>query len=265
MISLGRTLNLKRIRASAILFLLSLLVAGCATAKEIPPVESTNPAGTPKVLPPSTSTSAPTTRPEPSSSPGPGLEEGSFVVTLETGESFNGEMRGHGATAIILANMGYGTESQWAPLYETLDKDKYAIITYPWLYEDAGYARKQTEALFGHLRSAGFERVICVGASLGASACGSLADQPEVIGLVLIAGAVRRSLAESDVPKLFIAGEGDRLALVTKFDYERASEPKEMMLYPTDLHGTDMFNSDHGDEFLDLLQTFIVETAASAP
>lgn len=262
MINTGRTLHLKRIRASAILFLVSLLAAGCATAQA-------NPAETSQALPPSIPSSSPTARPEPSSSPThaatltptPVLEEGSFVVTLETGESFNGRMRGHGEIAIILANMSRGTESQWARLYENLDEDKYTVITYSWLRQT--YAIDQTKALLEHLRSAGFERVICLGASVGVGACGSLADQPEIIGLVFIAGPAKHDLADTDFPKLFIAGEDDDFALNAKLDYEDASEPKELVLYPTYKHGTDLFDSDYGDEFLDLLLTFIDEAAAS--
>ncbi len=253
---------MKRIRASTVLFLVSLLAAGCATAQGVPPVE------TAQVLPSST----PTARLEPASSPThvetltptPVLfEEGPFVLTIRNGRSFDGQVRGHGATAIILANMSTGTESQWAPLYENLDKDKYTIITYPWLYNAA--VIDETEAVLEHLRSAGFERVICMGASLGARACGWLADQPEIIGLVFIAGPAKHKLEDNDVPKLFIAGKYDQFARNTKFDYEHASEPKEMVLYPTHKHGTDLFVSDYGDEFLDLLLTFVDETATSAP
>lgn len=257
--------NSKRICISSILFVVSLLAFGCA------PAEAANPSETPQTVQTSTPSSVLST-PEPGATLTPAasptsapvlFEEGPFVLRLKNGQRFEGRVRGHGSTVIILANMSSGDESQWAPLYEKLDKDQYKIITYPWLYNTA--VIDETEVLLEHLRSAGFERVICIGASLGGAACGWLANQPETIGLVFIAGPAKHKLEEIDVPKLFIAGESDRFARNTKFDYEHASEPKELVIYPTSKHGTDLFNSDHGDEFLDVLLTFIDETAASAP
>ena len=266
MIGTGVMFSLKRICVNAILFLVSLLATGCAPAQEVAPVEA------PPAVLTSTPSSAPTAPPEPSSSPTPAptltstpvlFEEGSFVLRIKNGQRFEGRVRGHGSTAIILANMSTGTESQWAPLYERLDKDQYVIITYPWLYNTA--VIDETEVLLENLRSAGFERVICIGASLGARACGWLANQPETIGLVFVAGPVKHKLDEIDVPKLFITGERDQFARTTKFDYEHASEPKELVLYPTSKHGTNLFDSEYRDEFLDVLLTFIDETTASAP
>jgi pimeloyl-ACP methyl ester carboxylesterase len=257
--------NLKCIYIHVFLLLVSLLAFGCA------PVEVADSSKTPQVLLSSTPSSASiTTEPSASPSPAPTLtstpvlfEEGSFVLSLKNGQRFEGRVRGHGSTVVILANMSSGDESQWAPLYESLNKDQYLIVTYPWLYNAA--VIDETEVLLEHLRSAGFERVICIGASLGATACGWLANQPEMIGLVFIAGPVKHKLDEIEVPKLFIAGERDRFSRNTKLDYEQAAEPKEIVLYPTSRHGTDLFDSDHGDEFLDVLLTFIDETAASAP
>jgi pimeloyl-ACP methyl ester carboxylesterase len=259
-------LNLKRIYVISILCLVGPLATGCAQAQEL------EPAATPETVLTSAPTSAPTTPAEPTSSPAPAatltstpvlFEEGPFVLRLKNGQKFEGQVRGHGSTVIILANMSSGDESQWAPLYEKLDKDKYVIITYPWLYNAA--VIDETEVLLEHLRRAGFERVICLGASLGGTACGWLANQPETIGVVFIAGPAKHKLDEIDVPKLFIAGESDRFARNTKIDHEQASEPKELVLYPTSKHGTDLFDSEYSDEFLDTLLTFIDETAATAP
>lgn len=266
MIGTGLIFDLKRICVNAILFLVSLLAAGCATSQQVTPVE------TQTAVLSSAPSAAPTIPTEPSSSPAPAatltstpvlFEEGPFILRLTNGQRFEGQVRGHGSTAIILANMSGGTESQWAPLYEKLDKEQYIIITYPWLYNTA--VIDETEVLLENLRSAGFERVICLGASLGATACGWLADQPETIGVVFIAGPAKHKLDTIDVPKLFIAGESDRFARNTKLDHEQASEPKELVLYPTSTHGTDLFNSEYGEEFLEVLLTFIDETAASAP
>jgi pimeloyl-ACP methyl ester carboxylesterase len=243
--------------------MMGLLAVGCATVQEVPSSETPqpllpSPAATASLAPTVAPTDVPTLLPTPVR-----FEEGPFVLRLKNGQRFEGQVRGHGSTVVILANMSSGTESQWAPLYESLDKDQYTIITYPWLYNTA--VIDETETLLESLRSAGFERVICLGASLGATACGWLANQPETIGLVFIAGPVKHKLDTIEVPKLFIAGEKDRFALNTKLDHEQASEPKEIVLYPTARHGTDIFTSDYSEEFLDLLLTFIDETAASAP
>jgi hypothetical protein len=109
------------------------------------------------------------------------------------------------------------------------------------------------------LKKEGFTRLICIGASLGTRACNHIALQPEMAGMVLVAGAVHHAtVAGAMYPKLFIAGELDRWAFDIKNGYEKASEPKTLVLFKDNsIHGTDLFHSKDDEQFLALLIDFV--------
>jgi hypothetical protein len=109
------------------------------------------------------------------------------------------------------------------------------------------------------LREAGFDRLVCIGASLGSRACNTIAREPEIAGLVSIAGPVHHaSVAEAAYPKLFISGALDRWAFETQRGYEQAAEPRELVLFEDNrAHGTDLFFSKDGEPFLILLLDFV--------
>jgi hypothetical protein len=101
--------------------------------------------------------------------------------------------------------------------------------------------------------------VICIGASLGTRACNHIALEPEIVGLVLIAGAVHHAtVAEATYPKLFIAGALDRWAFDIRNGYTQAAEPKKLVLFENNrVHGTDLFRSQDSEQFLTLLVDFV--------
>jgi hypothetical protein len=98
-----------------------------------------------------------------------------------------------------------------------------------------------------------------MGASLGVTACAAIAREPDVVGLVFIAGPNNGgSLAEVSSPKLFVAGELDRWAVDTQLAYEQAAEPRQLVLFPgNSAHGTDLFYSADQEPFLELLLGFV--------
>src|SRR5687767_7342276 len=80
----------------------------------------------------------------------------------------------------------------------------------------------------------------------------NIAREPEIAGIVLIAGAVHHaSVAEATYPKLFISGALDRRAFDIEMGYEKAAEPKELVLFEDNrAHGTDLFTSKDSEAFL---------------
>ena len=239
-----------------LLLLIGLTLASCiptlpaAPATAIPTLSSTSP-----TVPAETSTSVPTaaltSTPLP---PPPGLE-----ITLDEsgGEKLTGTVYGDGQTAIILANMSIGGEKQWAPFVAAVDKEKFTTVTFN--YRDIDDVGPDMDLILGWLKAEGFARVICIGASLGTRACISIALEPEMVGIVLIAGAVHHaSVAEATYPKLFIAGALDNRAFDIQTGYEKAAEPRELVLFDDNrAHGTDLFSSKDSEQFLTLLIEFV--------
>jgi len=191
------------------------------------------------------------------------LAEGKIIFEESDGKKFAGTVYGTGETAILLANMTSGGERQWDPFVEAVDRQNFSTITFSYLQADYPGASQEIRIILEKLRESGYERVICIGASLGVTACGSIAREPEIVGLVLIAGPnFGGSLAKMQYPKLFIAGALDTWAKDTQAVYEQAAEPKRLVLFEgNSAHGTNLFFSGDREQFLSLLIDFVNDLA----
>jgi hypothetical protein len=170
-------------------------------------------------------------------------------------------MFGAGPTAILLANMSVGDESQWSPFVAAIDKEKFTVFTFN--YRSTTGAEKDTGLVLQKLRAAGYNRIICMGASLGVWSCGSIAHEPEIVGVVLISRALKHKLADVTYPKLFVAGALDTDAFYTQMNYDQASEPKKLILFQdNNIHGTWLFSSKDRDQFLTLPLDFVSSLAS---
>lgn len=223
--------------------LIGLMMVSCTVAQPIP-----------------AATLAPTPSPTITFTPTPArLPEGKIIFEKSSDKKFAGTVHGQGETAIIMANMSAGTDIQWAPFVDAVDKQNFTTITFNYLRADATSASQETRIVLRKLRESGYKRVICIGASLGVTSCGSIAGEPEIVGLVLIAGPNNGgSLAKVTYPKLFIAGALDRWARDTQVAYDKAAEPKKLVLFEENsLHGSGLFYSKDSEEFLTLLIDFV--------
>ena len=234
-----------------ILFLLTgLFLANCAAP---------TPAATSSLIPTATAPAALTATPSPELTPTAApLPEGKAITFDASGaEPLSGTLYGEGQTAILLANMSVGGEKQWDPFVATVDKQKFTTVTFN--YRDIDDVAPDMEALLGWLKDHGFTRVICIGASLGTRACTTISLEPEIAGIVLIAGAVHHaSVAEATYPKLFMAGALDNRAFDIQTGYEKAAEPRELVLFEANrAHGTDLFSSKDSERFLTALIEFV--------
>lgn len=185
------------------------------------------------------------------------LPEGAILFEAGSNKNFAGHVHGQGGTAIILANMSTGGEAQWDPLIQALDKQKFTIITFGYLHPDYINATREVGAVLERLREVGYKRVACIGASLGVTGCGSIALGPEMVGMVMIAGPNYGQPVRTSYPKLFIAAADDPWSRDTENAYNASTEPRRLLLYQgTGIHGTGLFHSDHGEQFLQTLLTF---------
>jgi len=236
-------------KCGMIAFLLTgLMLAGCTAAPAIPTATLT-----PVSTPSPTITSTPTLVP---------LSPGTKIIFEPAGnKDFVGTTYGQGQTAIILANMSVGDETQWSPFVAAVDKQNFTTVTFN--YRSANGASRDTGLVLQKLRESGYQRIICIGASLGVKSCGSIAHEPEIVGIVLIAGSLNRKLEDVTYPKLFIAGALDQTAFNTQMNYDQAAEPKKLVLFEENsIHGTGLFSSKDRDQFLTLLIDFVNSLAS---
>lgn len=241
-----------------IIFIVLLVVTGCTAAQPaVPATPTTALLPSPTITLALTSTSTPLPTVAVTSTPAP-LPSGREIIFDESGdEMFAGTLYGEGETAIILANMSIGGEKQWDPFVAAVDQQKFTTVTFN--YRDINDVGPDLDLILGRLKEEGFTRLICIGASLGTTACNNIAREPEIVGLVLIAGSVHHaSVAEAMYPKLFISGALDVWAFDIQTGYEQAGEPKELVLYDDNrAHGTDLFSSKDAEAFLTVLIDFV--------
>jgi hypothetical protein len=166
-------MNKKQTLFPFIPLVLFVLTARCTATPAVP---AETPTITP--VPPPTFTHTPTFP----------LPEGIVFFEIPPDKKFPGHAHGQGETAIILANMSSGGEAQWDPFVKAADKQKFTAITLSYLQPDYLGASQEIAIVLAQLRTVGYQRIICIGASLGPTACGSVANEQEMIGLVMIAG-----------------------------------------------------------------------------
>ena len=128
---------------------------------------------------------------------------------------------------------------------------------------------RDMRALVDRLQEDGFERIVCMGASMGGSTCLRAAVEYDLEGLVVIGSMMGNGeptttspeeLAALKMPKLFITTENDRYEPVPKAVkdmYEIAQEPKQFRGFPGEAHGTEMFDQPYGEEFTAQLVAFV--------
>ena len=207
----------------------------------------------------------------------------SHTVTFETadGATITGELYGSGKTAVIFSVMG-NCKPGWREFAQLTAAQGLIAFTYPWRgcrepgSVDENETQKFVDDLLGainFMRDQGANKIILVGASLGGCASAKLAVASQASGLIVIASPavipewgfeIEAADMNTDIPKLFITAENDDTVSASKTRqlYDLATEPKEWQTYPGTAHGTDLFETESGEELQQRILEFILAVAA---
>jgi len=231
----------QNIRSLFLLVFVGGLLAGCAAPATTPP----------------TPTQSPPTQALPTSTPALVTQQVA-ISAGEDNETINATVTGTGEIAILIADSGTGTISEWAPLVDTLKTNKnLRIVTFA--YRDiTSTGTKDITAVLDYLRAEGIQKTVCVGAGIGSRFCTNLQQEPDVIGMVLI-GADGLAI-DSDFPKLFITADADPLGMAgsTERVYNQSAEPKSFKSYAASVSGPALFaKADVGPQVLAEITSFI--------
>ena len=186
-----------------------------------------------------------------------------------------------GDTAVVFAHMaGDNDQQNWVPFAKKAASRGFTSLTFNFrCYGDSECGGRDSGAVLisrdigaaiNFLRSKGFERIVCIGASMGGRACVNAAFEQDLVGLVIVSGTGssdpdRQDLADivsPEMQKLFIVSKNDhttdRTLTMTNL-YENAPEPKTFKLFSGSAHGTELFNSQNSLEFREILYEFLEE------
>jgi esterase/lipase len=197
------------------------------------------------------------------------------------GTALSGELYGSGKTAVIFSVMG-NCKPGWREFAQLTAAQGLMAFTYQWRGCNEFRLAHENElknfvddarGAIDFVREQGAEKIILVGASLGGLASARLAIESQASGIVVVASPpgisdwgfeIEAADLETDIPKLFITAENDPTvpASRTLQLYNLAMEPKEWQTYPGSVHGTDLFETESGEQMQRRILEFILTVAA---
>jgi pimeloyl-ACP methyl ester carboxylesterase len=184
-----------------------------------------------------------------------------------------GDIYGKGTSAVVLAHGGRFDRASWVEQARSLVAARFRVLAID--FRGEGQSRAGTADLENgryldvlgavhYLRKTGAKNVSVVGASMGGDYAAEAAEaEPASIDrLVLFASGAYTTLIKFKGPKLFIlarddvSGDGPRLPKI-RARYEKASEPKELVIVDGSAHAQFLFQTDQGARVLREILRFL--------
>jgi alpha-beta hydrolase superfamily lysophospholipase len=274
--------------------ILLLLAAGCASSQSLqvptettinlaratntaaPSPSSTQIPATDTPIPHTNTPEPPTETPLPTATPDVPFEEVTF--TTEDGIEIAATLFGEGDTALLMLHMGKDRADQesWHPFARLAAEQGFAALTLDLRGrgESGGEMHPPKMILDARagaefLRQWNFERLACLGASMGGTTCLRLALDGDLVGVVVISstqsvggenGVSAPDLRALMIPKLYVYGERDAIIPgEMELMFRNSAEPKQLITYDHAAHGTDLLLSAYGDDLRQQLLGFIDE------
>jgi len=270
-------------------FVVIFFVAACSEEKS-PPTETPIPKPSTSMPTQHPATDTPTT--EPSATPRPTVDL-ELVLTplitvdyevdyigLKTSDDVQiiAKQFGTGELVVILAHQGTTGANQrdWETFARMIAERGYSAVTLDFRGRGQSkgdinatyYIIRDMRALIDHLHEEGYDRIVCIGASMGGSTCLRAAVEYNLEGVMVIGslmGTGKPTTITADelvaltVPKLFITTEKDgyNVPETIKYMYKISQEPKQIRVFPGDAHGTEMFKQSYEEEFTAELLAFL--------
>ena len=250
-----------------VLLLAAVLVVGCAPQATVEPTPTPASTSTPTPIPPT---------------PQPQVTVEEITFSAEGDVELVGYLYRNSAadTAVVMAHQGTATQKSWQDFAAESAARGYTALTFDFRGFGVSFADSSAgsgdrtnvmdlRGAIAFLREQGYERVVCLGACMGGTACVTVALDEEFVGLGIVAASVPgrvggkrypNDLVNPDMPKLFTVTEDDifpQTIVGTSLMYERAPEPRTGKLFPGTVHGTELFNTQHADQFQALLLNFL--------
>jgi len=171
-------------------------------------------------------------------------------------KTVNGYYYGSGDISIIFSNMDTNDQNEWNPVINDLISDRYLGFTYAYT-EHMDDQSGTLEKVISFASGMGAKKIVLVGASRGGVASLKVAarhvNNDSIVGVVAISapieyeGTVFYSNDELNgirIPKLLLNSERDDGSDDNRKMIEIFREPKELLLYPGDAHGTELFDKE---------------------
>jgi pimeloyl-ACP methyl ester carboxylesterase len=194
----------------------------------------------------------------------------------EDGGLVFGDLYGQGARGVVLAHGGSFNKESWEKQAEQLAASGFRVLA----IDFRGYGRSRGPgqgniytaplhldvlAAVRYLRKTGAKTVSVVGGSMGGAAAGDASiesKQGEIHRLVLLGAAPNRPADKLKAPALFIVARDDanetgpRLPGI-RAQYEKAPQPKELLILEGSAHAQYLFQTDQSERVMREIVRFI--------
>ena len=186
-------------------------------------------------------------------------------VSFDTrdGGHIYGNLYGDGDHAVVLAHGAVFNKESWEHLATRLASEGFQVLAIDFRGYGKSKGGNQGRALYldvlgavEYLHHSGAKRVSAVGGSMGggASAEASVASETGQIGrLILLAAPPIPEPEKLKGNKLFIVSEGDGLAGRVKQQFEKAPEPKKLVVLEGSAHAQHIFKTSQSDKLTQLI------------
>jgi alpha/beta superfamily hydrolase len=270
------------IKGILVLLFITIMVAGCSQAVpestqqmeeasipqtqvlEEPPAPTSTAMPSPTV-PPDTATPTAIVIPTESATETPSIRRERVAVPRDQ-NLLRGTLVGDGELAVLLAPMFGEPRGSWMHFAEYIAPLGYTVLAFdfPGVGSSTGefkFDQVQYDALamIDHLKSLGYDHIVCMGASIGAAACFEAARiDPSLAGFAIISAPVETTAEDTaglTMPKLLVTGDEPDLIGSLENAYKLMPDPKQYVYINQKKHGTEMLNTD--DQLRDTLVEFL--------
>jgi pimeloyl-ACP methyl ester carboxylesterase len=209
-----------------------------------------------------------------------GLTAASREVSFPTADGgvIRADLYGSGDRGVVLAHGARFDKASWGKQAEVLAKAGFRVLAID--FRGYGQSRGGDQSAPGggekyedvlaavrYLRENGARTVSLIGASMGggAAATASIHARPgEIDRLILLAPVPVAEPERLTGSKLFVVSRGDALAANVREQFEKAPEPKELLILDGSAHAQFLFETDQGERLMKKILEFLPETKAEA-
>ena len=201
----------------------------------------------------------------------------------EDGAVIYADLYGKGDRGIVLAHGGRFNKESWEPQAQYLAKAGFRVLAFDFRGFGQSHGPGDSDmytapmkldvlAAVRYLRKSGAKTVAVVGGSFGgdAAADASIASQPgEIDRLILLAAGPSGSAEKIKSPLLVIVARGDasgsgpRLPRIRLW-FDKAPQPKEMLVLDGSAHAQFLFETDQGDRVMRDILRFLTAAQPSS-
>jgi len=178
--------------------------------------------------------------------------------------TINADSYGKNDRAVVLAHGGGLNKESWAKQARILGDAGFHAVSIDF---DDDHATSAVLATVRYLRSTGAKSVSIVGGSMGGSAAedASIESKPgEIDRIVVLAASTGGPVDKLKGRTLFIVArddasqDGPRLPQIRE-NYEKAPQPKKLIILEGSAHAQHLFATDQGDRLMREILTFLTE------